>query len=270
MNVQRREQFVVDTSAISSDRRVDVCRFAMGLVAEAADKFETDLPLGNADRWPAAVARAAERLSRFASGRRDESGAYKRTGRVSADDQDDWDAIVCFAPYAYDASVWGDAGDLVQVADEGSSLVVRLRPDDRDLLEQFEPSIGVVPVKRWKKQGGQQSDVLFNASNVGRSKWQSNVRRATVVGLALVFAYVFYSQIWVTMSSVLGDPEDRGFSPTFQAISAVWLLVALLPLGLGYRRARRSETPRWGSRLLAAIGISLLFQIILAPAFIFG
>jgi len=26
----------------------------------------------------------------------------------------------------------------------------------------------------------------------------------------------------------------------------------------------------WGSRLLAATGISLLFQILLAPAFIFG
>lgn len=104
----------------------------------------------------------------------------------------------------------------------------------------------------------------------GRSTWQRNVRRATVVGLALVYAYVFYSQVWVTMSVVLGDPEDRGFSATFQAISAAWMLVALLPLGLGYRRARRGEVLRWESRLLAAIGISLLFQVILAPAFIFG
>lgn len=94
------------------------------------------------------------------------------------------------------------------------------------------------------------------------------MRRATVVGL--VFACVFYAPLWVTMSSVLGDPENRGFSATFQAISEVWLLVALLPLGRGYRRARRREIPRWASRLLAAIGISLLFQITHAPAFIFA
>ena len=97
-----------------------------------------------------------------------------------------------------------------------------------------------------------------------------NVRRAIVAVLALVFAYVFYSQAWVTISVVVGDPEDRGFSATFQAFSAIWLLVALVPLGLGFRRARRGENVWWGSRLLAATGISLLFQILLAPAFIFG
>ena len=128
----------------------------MGLVANAADKFETDLPLGNADRWPAEVARAAEHLSQFARGRRDESDTYKRTGWVSTSDQDDWDAVVCFAPFAYDVSVWGDAGDLVQLADEGRSLVVRLGPEDSDLVEQFEPSIRVVPVEHWKKPGRKQ------------------------------------------------------------------------------------------------------------------
>jgi hypothetical protein len=156
VDVRSREQFVVDTRATSSRRRIDVCRFALGLVAEAADRFETDLPFANADQWPEAVARAAERLSRFATGRRDESDLYKRTGLVPATDQADWDAVVCFAPYAYDASVWGDAGELVQLADEGSSLVVRLRPADRELLEEFEPSIKVVPIGIWKKSGRRQ------------------------------------------------------------------------------------------------------------------
>jgi hypothetical protein len=156
VDVRSREQFVVDTSAVSSNRRVDVCRFAVGLVTEAADRFETDLPFANAGQWPEVVARAAERLSRFATGRRNESDLYKRTGLVSANDQADWDAVVCFAPYAYDASIWGDAGDLVQLADEGSSLVVRLRPEDRELLEEFEPFIKVVPIRDWEKPGRRQ------------------------------------------------------------------------------------------------------------------
>ena len=158
LTVERHEQCVVNTSAVSSDRQVDVCRFVIGLVADAADKFETDLPLGNAARWPAEVARAAELLARHARGRRDESESYKRTGWVPAADQDDWDAFVCFAPYAYDASVLGDAGDLVRLADEGSSLVVRFGPEERELVEHFEPSVRVIPVKRWKKQGPRQRD----------------------------------------------------------------------------------------------------------------
>src|SRR5690349_363373 len=113
--VSGREEYVVDTSEIPREREVDVCRFALALVAKDATTFETDIPLSNAVGWPAAVKRAAERLSRHATGRRGKNALYKQTGVVSARDPQDWNALVCFAPYAFDAAVWASDGELASL-----------------------------------------------------------------------------------------------------------------------------------------------------------
>lgn len=147
-----REEFVVDTSEIAREREVDVCRFALALVAQDATTFETDIPLGNAVRWPAAVKVAAERLARHATGRRGRDALYKQTGVVPAGDREDWDALVCFAPYAFDAAVWASDGELASLADEGTSLVMHLDADQRAQLEVFEPALRVVPAKAWRKR----------------------------------------------------------------------------------------------------------------------
>ena len=146
-----REAFVVDTSEVARERVVDVCRFALELVRQNATTFETDIPLSNAPDWPVSVRGAAERLTRHAAGSRGEREFYKRTGVVSAKDAADWAALVCLAPYAFDATVWAVNGELASLADEGTSLVMHLSSDQRTQLEAFESELRVVPAKSWRK-----------------------------------------------------------------------------------------------------------------------
>lgn len=55
--------------------------------------------------------------------------SIRNTGVISARDPTDWDALVCFAPYAFDATVWAADGELASLADERTSLVVHLSSD---------------------------------------------------------------------------------------------------------------------------------------------
>ncbi len=156
-----REAFVIDTSEVSHERVVAVCRFALELVAQDAATFETDIPLCNAGGWPESVNRAAEQLARRADTPGGTSALYKRTGVVSATDREAWDALVCFAPYAFDAAVWAVDGELASLADEGGSLVMHLTPTQRGELQDFESAVRVVSAKSWKKRndwGGPQGE----------------------------------------------------------------------------------------------------------------
>lgn len=150
--MRRRPQFVIDTSDLSREREVEVCRYVLGLVAHDADTFETDLPLANASRWPESVRAAATRLARHATGRRRESDHYQRTGSVTAPDLADWEAFICVAPYAFAAAVWGVDGARVDLSDEGTSLVAHLGPTERAALDRFEPLVRIMPASQWRKR----------------------------------------------------------------------------------------------------------------------
>jgi hypothetical protein len=123
----------------------------VGLVARDATRFETDMPMYRAAEWPPAVRAAANQLARHSSGRGGQSDGYKSTGLVSALDSEDWSSFVAFSAYAYDASVWSADGELVQLSDEGDSLVVHLTAEDRQALERFEPAAVIVPRSDWKR-----------------------------------------------------------------------------------------------------------------------
>ena len=57
-----------------------------------------------------------------------------------------------FSPYAYDATVWSETGDaVVAMADEGTSLVVHLEPDEHDVLVGFVGTERVIPMREWNK-----------------------------------------------------------------------------------------------------------------------
>lgn len=146
-----REEFVVDTHGLSRARKVEICRFALGLVAGDATRFETDMPFSRASKWPDAVRTAANRLARHSSGRRGQNEGYRSTGMVSAADSEDWNSLVTFACYAYDASVWGIHGELASLADEGDSLALHLTHEDREAFVRFAPEVALVPAKQWKR-----------------------------------------------------------------------------------------------------------------------
>jgi len=69
---------------------------------------------------------------------------------MSARVTEDWDAFVRFASFAYDATVWSkEHGELASLADEGTSLVFRLLPEQASRLEQFADPARVIPLERW-------------------------------------------------------------------------------------------------------------------------
>jgi hypothetical protein len=116
-------------------------------VRGAATKYETDIPIDDAD-WPVEVAAAAGVLRRIA--KRVEKGGYAQTGIVRAGDEKTWAAFVTFAPWAYDAGVWGDAGELVSLADEGRSIAARLDEAQLEAVGRVIGAARLVPEKEWR------------------------------------------------------------------------------------------------------------------------
>ncbi|SFC99214.1 hypothetical protein SAMN04487968_1195 [Nocardioides terrae] len=148
-----RVAFAVDTWGLPREAEVRVCRIALHLFTGTAHEFETDIPLSHEADWPPAVRTAAHRLAAHSKHRRGENDSYRQTGIISAKDDDDWDAFVTFAPYAYDASVWGADSTLplVQLSDEGTSLAVRLRPHEHIDLANSLGQERVIPASQWKR-----------------------------------------------------------------------------------------------------------------------
>ncbi|MGO4256574.1 hypothetical protein [Marmoricola sp. RAF53] len=128
-----RRAYSVDAESLSTAERVRICRALVGVVAEAVDSFETDVPWSNRDEWPREVSQAAQVLTDQGRKQRRRNEAYAQTGRLSRSKSVPavWDAWVTFAPYAFDATAWAaDHGRLVSLADEGTSVAVWLSPDE--------------------------------------------------------------------------------------------------------------------------------------------
>ncbi|MFI5714101.1 hypothetical protein [Kribbella sp. NPDC051620] len=154
--MNRSRSFVVDRDGWDDAEIVEACRLVLEVLQEAATGYETDIPIDDAD-WPVEVVAAAEVLRGVARRvGRVEKGGYAQTGVVrvgpaSAEGLDaSWAAFVTFAPFAYDAGVWGDAGELVSLADEGQSIAVRLDEDQAEAVGRVIGAARLVPVKEWR------------------------------------------------------------------------------------------------------------------------
>lgn len=145
-------EYVVDTYGMPRDEEVETNRFVLRLIAPNASSFETDIPLLQGDEPPRSVLEAARRLSTHSKNAFSEPPYYGQTGEVSSLDAESWTAFVNFSPYAYDATVWSETGEvLVAMADEGTSLVVRLEPDEHDAVVDLVGQDRVIPMREWKK-----------------------------------------------------------------------------------------------------------------------
>ncbi len=143
----------MDTEGLARETEIDICRFALRMLADEARAFQCDIPWSQAADWPAEVRAAAHRLSKNSIGpRRGENDGYRQTGAVSAMESDDWSAFVTFAPYAFEASVWSERSrELASLADEGASLVFRLTTDELAALVDFVGQERVIPVRQWNQ-----------------------------------------------------------------------------------------------------------------------
>ena len=107
------------------DGQIAAVRNAIGSVRGMAVEVECDVPLSQSASWPADVRAAAEVLCERSVSTRGRSSQYRQTGMLSAASEETWRAFVTFAPYAFDASVFGSSGrPVIHLADEGQSCVV--------------------------------------------------------------------------------------------------------------------------------------------------
>ncbi|GAA0939202.1 hypothetical protein GCM10009554_28750 [Kribbella koreensis] len=153
--VKVQQSYVVDSDGWDHAELVEVCRLVLRVVRAGVAKYETDLPVADGE-WPVEVAAAAEVL-RGVAGRtgRVEKGGYAQTGLVRADaaaggNEETWAAFVTFAPWAYDAGVWGEVGELVSLSDEGRSIAVRLDGDQVEAVGRVIGAARLVPEKEWR------------------------------------------------------------------------------------------------------------------------
>jgi len=145
--------FAIDTDAMSEIDRRRAARFVLELLAPDVASFECDIPWSQVRGWPSDVRAAAEDLSALRRPRRSTNDSYRQTGVIQRTDDSIWGAFVTFAPYAFDAAAWGvDARELIDVADEGTSLVVRLSDSEARMVAQAVGDQVVVPLKTWRRR----------------------------------------------------------------------------------------------------------------------
>jgi len=136
---------VVDTSGLDREQRIAACAAALVLVAPDVDRFQTDVPWDRAGDWPADVRKAATALVSVHSG-------YQSSGWIRDFSHDVWRAFVSFAPYAYGSDVWTkDMKLLAEVNDEGTSLTVRVLPEQLPEFEDLVHGTRVVPLHEWNR-----------------------------------------------------------------------------------------------------------------------
>lgn len=140
------DQYVIDTSCLDRDDEVAACRAALDLIAPDVARFQCDVLWDNSAQWPDDVVRAATALVPHEL-------QYEATGWVTDFPDSVWHSFVTFAPYALSADAWtAEMKSLAEVEDEGTSLVVRILPDQIVRFEESTLGAEIVPLKLWRKR----------------------------------------------------------------------------------------------------------------------
>ncbi len=150
--VETVEAFILDSDEWTHAHVVDACRLILRTVEVSAKRCETDIPGGGED-WPPDVVSAAEVLRHIAArtGRVEGRYDYAQTGVIEVARDEVWSAFVTFAPWAYDATVWNQAGDdIVSLADEGQDAFVRLTPDHYGVIAAELGQASLIPYREWR------------------------------------------------------------------------------------------------------------------------
>lgn len=142
------QDFIVDWRSVGSAEGAAALRACLGGVEDEVTQYECDLP----DRELDGEAREA-RAMLLAAARRPRTD-LPATGVLKADDAALWDAFVTFAPHALDGSVWtrtGDGSPCVSFSDEGTSISVRVDPQQAGRLRSLLPDgVALVPIEEWR------------------------------------------------------------------------------------------------------------------------
>jgi hypothetical protein len=147
-----RIEYVLDTDGMGAGARVAACRGVLSATSADIASFQCDIPFCEADAWPPDVRRAAQVLSSLKKPSHGEDELYRLSGVVPKTDHRCWDAFICFAPYAFDASACDDQGHpIVSLADCASSIAVWLTREQASVLAASLGPHVLVAYQQWRK-----------------------------------------------------------------------------------------------------------------------
>lgn len=148
----RRAEYVLFGKGEDEATRLAATGQALAFVAPDATDSQTDIPWHLRDSWPPAIAHAAPRLRAHFVREDKWADDYMRTDIVPLADDVVRSDFVTFAPYAYDATIWAGGEVLATLADEGTSLIVALTDEQRDVLEADGGLGHVVTLTEWRER----------------------------------------------------------------------------------------------------------------------
>jgi len=148
----KRTEYVLDHTGWDQVSRRAATNEAIKLVANTASVAFTDIPWDQQGQWPAEVVAAAARLRDRFVPEVERAATYMQTGFQGLDDEPVRRDFVTFMPYAYDASLLVGEEDLLNAADEGTSLVVSLTDGERDALGRIVGAGRVVTLQEWRER----------------------------------------------------------------------------------------------------------------------
>jgi hypothetical protein len=167
--VEKPRTFVVDGGGWSRTEVIEACHRILRALEVDSRQFETDIPADAGD-WPPEVATAARLLRGVADGGNRSDRDYAQTGVVEVKLDEVWSAFVTFVPWAFDASVWdAQYRDIVSFADEGQSIVVRLRSEQLEAISVIVGPDRLVPARQWSRRRKNLSDQLMDRRSVGQT-----------------------------------------------------------------------------------------------------
>ncbi len=148
----KRTEYVLEHEGRDEVARRGACQEAIGLVAGSATAAATDILWDRHSEWPTETIDAAARLRDRFVPEGERARGYMQTGLQRLDDEQARQDFTTFVLYAYDAALFVGEDDLVNVADEGTSLVVSLTDGEREALERVVGAGRVVTLREWRKR----------------------------------------------------------------------------------------------------------------------
>lgn len=146
-----RTQYVLDDTDWDDATRLEAVRRGLSFIRDPAKRAETDIAW-EPESWPQNVLEAATRLRDHHVPPDTWAGGYLQTGVVTLTDDQDRDDFLTFAPYALDATIWGEDGTLAELADHGWSFVVALTDVEADVFASTLEAGRLVTLKEWHER----------------------------------------------------------------------------------------------------------------------
>lgn len=142
------DKYVVDTSGLTREREVAACRAALALVRPEVGRFQLIV------NWPEGDNSIPDDVRQAALVFVPRENHYEMTKGWITDISDRvWQAFVTLAPYTLSADVWTEEMEwLLDIDDEGRSLVVRVLPERLQKFKESVPGARVVPLKEWVRE----------------------------------------------------------------------------------------------------------------------